>query len=151
LKERIIRSLGASGNEQNTAWLKGIVTDASEPTQLRERAIRVLAEDLRRTDEIRTLYNTLTEPELKDRIVRILAADMNSTDLAAFYDREQTSQIKQRLIKLLAERGDQASMDKLVSIADRDPDPDLRRYATRRLSDTNDPKARKLLEKKVLR
>ena len=44
-----------------------------------------------------------------------------------------------------------ATVIALLSIADRDPNPDLRRYATRRLSETDDPRARKLLEKKVLR
>jgi hypothetical protein len=151
LRERIIRTLGASAKEGNVGWVRGIVTDASQPTELRERALRVLAEDLHRTDEVRTLYASLTESELRDRAARLLAADMNSAELAGFYDREPAVQVKQRLIKVMAERGDQGSVEKLLAIADRDPNPDLRRYATRRLSDTNDPRARAFLEKKVLR
>jgi hypothetical protein len=51
--------------------------------------------------------------------------------LAGLYDRVASTAVKQRLIRILADRRDDAAREKLASIAERDADPGLRRSAER--------------------
>jgi hypothetical protein len=185
LKERIIRMLAASPSDQNVAWIRGVATDRTEQRELRDRAIRVLGEELNRKGDVRALYGALEDPTLKDRVLRVVAAagdsasarwlreiavsetepleardrairvlaeqGATSADLAALYERVQGMPLRQRVVKLLVERGDDVAIEKLMQIADRDPDPAQRRYVLRRLSETQNPKARVFLENKVVR
>jgi len=106
LRERVIRSLAESGGSETTAGLKGIVRDPKESSGLRERAVRSLAE-----------------------------SGVPTADLVAMYDSVTDRDVRDRLVNILAERGDRAALDKLRSIATADPDDDLRRRATRKLAE----------------
>ena len=106
LRERVIRSLAESGGSETTAWLRGIVRDPKESSGLRERAVRSLAE-----------------------------SGVPTADLVAIYDSVTDRDVRDRLVNILAERGDRAALDKLRSIATADPDEDLRRRATRKLAE----------------
>jgi hypothetical protein len=107
LQERIIRSVAEAGGSETTAWLRGIVRDPKESSTLRERAVRSLAESGVPTTELVSLYDSVTDRSVRDRLVNILA-----------------------------ERGDRAARAKLKSIATDDPDEDLRRRATRKLAES---------------
>lgn len=87
-------------------WLRTIARDTKESSGLRDRAVRSLAEAGAATSELVSLYDAVPDRTVRDRIV-----------------------------SLLAERGDRAARDKLRSIATDDPDEDLRRRATRKLTD----------------
>lgn len=228
LRERILREVGSDGGDDDVTWLRDVALNAAEPRALRERAIRVLAEELNRPGEARTLYPRLDDPalreralrvaveqggpaeeawaremvenrqeavtvrdrvirllaergqvvylrdlyprldrlELKERVVRVIAerddADAaawlarivlddreqpalrdralrslaeggaSSSELATLYDRVTASAVKQRLIRLFAERRDADAAEKLAAIAAADPDPALRGEAARR-------------------
>jgi len=106
LRERIIKSVAEAGGSETTAWLKGIVRDPKESSALRERAVRSLAE-----------------------------SGVPTADLIAIYDSVADREVRDRLVNILAERGDRAARDKLKSIATDDPDEDLRRRATRKLAE----------------
>jgi len=185
LKERIIRTLAVSASERNVVWIRGVAADRTEQRQLRDRAIRVLGEELNRKAEVRALYSTLEDATLKDRALRVVAVagdsgsmrwlrqiavgtgepveardrairvmaeqGATSAELGALYERVEDMPLRQRIVKLLAERGDDVAIEKLMQIADKDPDPNQRRYVLRRLSETQNPKARVFLEKKVVR
>jgi hypothetical protein len=103
LKERVIRSIAERGDAGSAEWLKGIVLDEREADALRDRAVRTLAE-----------------------------RGASSAELARVYDDVASLPVKQRLIRVLADRRDAAAADKLAAIAAGDPDPNLRREATRR-------------------
>jgi HEAT repeat protein len=107
LRERIIRSVAESGGRETRKWLGDIVRDPKERSSLRERAVRSLAEGGAPTSELVSLYDAVP-----DRVVR------------------------DRLVSLLAERGDRAARDKLRTIAENDPDDDLRRRAVRKLAES---------------
>ena len=106
LKERVLRLVAEQGDADAADWLAHIVLDDGQPTEMRDRAVRTLAER--------------GEP---------------SSELATLYDRVSSAALKQRLIRLLDQRGDQAAADKLAAIAAGDPSQDLRREAARRLGD----------------
>ena len=107
LRERILRSVAESGGSETTKWLRDIVLDSKERSSLRERAVRLLAESGAPTSELVSLYDAVP-----DRVVR------------------------DRLVSVLAERGDRAARDKLRAIAENDPDDDLRRRAVRKLAES---------------
>jgi HEAT repeat protein len=106
LRERVIRSVAESGGEETAVWLRAIVRDTKETSGLRDRAVRSLGES-----------GTAT------------------ADLVALYDSVADRAVRERLVTILAERGDRAARDKLRSIATDDPDEDLRRRATRKLTE----------------
>jgi HEAT repeat protein len=107
LRERILRSVVDGGGSETTAWLREIARDAKERSALRERAVRSLAESGAATSELISLYDAVP-----DHVVR------------------------ERLVTLLAERGDRAARDKLRAIASDDPSEDLRRRAVRKLAES---------------
>ena len=107
LRERILRSVVDGGGSETTAWLRDIARDAKERSALRERAVRSLAESGAATSELISLYDAVS-----DYVVR------------------------ERLVTLLAERGDRAARDKLRAIASDDPSEDLRRRAVRKLAES---------------
>lgn len=122
LRDRALRLGAARGNATTAQWLYEVATDDAEATELRDRALRLLAE-------------------------RAIA----TTQLAALYDRMRGEALKQRMIRILAGRQDEAAVEKLIAIAEHDPNTDIRRYALRRLAQTGHPKARAFLEETVRR
>jgi HEAT repeat protein len=106
LRERVIRLMAEVGDGESRRWLRAIAERRTEPAAVRERAVRSLAEAGAATSELVSLYDAVT-----DRGVR------------------------ERLVSVLADRGDRASRDKLRSIATDDPDAELRRRAVNRLAE----------------
>ncbi|MEX0691535.1 MAG: HEAT repeat domain-containing protein [Gemmatimonadales bacterium] len=87
-------------------WIQEVALDAQESSALRERAVRLLAE-----------------------------RGMVTANLIQLYDRADDRVVCTRLIRILAERGDRAALEKLTAIMDNDPDTGLRREAQRRLGE----------------
>jgi HEAT repeat protein len=113
LQDRVLREVGEAGGDDNIRFLRAVALDTQAAGDLRDRALRVLAESGTRTADLAGLYDTIADRELRVR-----------------------------LIKLLGERGDRAARDKLAAIARNDPDQDLRRQALKRLAETGDPRGR---------
>ena len=61
------------------------------------------------------------------------------------YDKLSDAQVKEKLIWVLSESRDRASSDKLVEIAQKDPDREMRKKAIFWLGQRNDPRIRRLL------
>jgi hypothetical protein len=173
LKERALRVLAERDDAGATEWLRHVAEDQNEVVALRDRAIRLLAERDQLT-YLRQIYPRLDRAELRERVLRSAAesgtpeaaawlttivldrgerSDLreravreladghaSSADLGDLYDGVDVSVLKQRLVRLLAERGDDVAVKKLTAIAERDPDPNMRREASRRLGErTQDP------------
>jgi transposase-like protein len=118
LKDRIIRLVAEAGGTDNMRFVRGIVTSASESSAARERALRMLAQ-----------------------------SGLTTSELAALYDALPDRTLRARLIQLLAERGGDPAIDKLVQIAREDTDTDLRRQAAKRLAQSGDPRAQAFFER----
>jgi HEAT repeat protein len=153
LRDRVIRVVGDGGGAAAEAWLKAIVENGQEQAALRDRAMRVLAEQGRQRSLTWLLAIARDESqnaELRDRAVRLWAeAGASTADLTSLYDATKTAAIRQRLIRLLAERSDDAAIEKLIAVAKGDPDESLRRQAVRRLAESGDPRAKQFLEEAV--
>ncbi len=167
LKDRVIRVVGETGDAEAIEWLRSIAVTRSEPQEARERALRVLGEQAE-TPYLRQIYGQLDNTDLQERVLRALGeaggtenlkfvrrvaldsgavtdvrdralrvlseAGMSTPDLVALYDAIHDSELRDRLIRLLAERGDRDARAKLADIATNDPDPDLRERARRKRS-----------------
>jgi hypothetical protein len=104
LQERVLRTLGERGGAENVALLRAVALDGRTTLDLRDRALREVAE-----------------------------AGVRTTVLVALYDSISVADLRDRLIRLLAERGDAVARRKLTAIVAGDPDPDLRDRARREL------------------
>jgi hypothetical protein len=72
-------------------------------------------------------------------------AGVSGTELAAVYDRVRDAQVKEKLIWVLSESRDRVATDKLVDIAQKDPDREMRKKALFWLGQKNDPRVRQIL------
>ncbi|HEX9580331.1 MAG TPA: HEAT repeat domain-containing protein, partial [Gemmatimonadales bacterium] len=122
LQVRALRLAAAARDAETPSWLEGVAMGQSHPPGVRDWALRLLGE---------------------------LAVE--SDRLADLYDRADRSDLRQRVLRLLAERADDAAVEKLIAVAVSDPDPDARRFAVRRLSESRHPRARAFLEEHATR
>lgn len=122
IKERIIRRIGESKTDENAAWVGSLATDTRESLDMRERAIRVLGDELGLPREVRRLYATLAETSLKERALRVVAergdAETSQWLRAIVEDRREPRAARERALRLLAERGELAALPQLYSKLD---------------------------------
>jgi hypothetical protein len=168
LKDRVVRTAVEEGSQESLQWVETIAENASEPADVRDRALRGLGEQ-GRTAYLRRVYARLDVTDLRERVLRALGeaggaenlgflrqvaldpkenADLRdralraldesgirSEELVRLYDSISDRDLRDRLIRLMAERGDAASREKLGKIATGDPDTDLRERARRKLAE----------------
>ena len=109
LKERVIRVVAESQTPANIEWLERIARDDREAIELRDRAIRVLGEDLHEVDRLRALYARLGHAELKDRLIRVVGED-GSEDALHWIEtlaesRAEPHEARDRALRVLGEHG----------------------------------------------
>jgi hypothetical protein len=168
LKDRVVRTAADEGSPASMQWLESVAENASEPVDVRDRAIRGLGEE-GRTAYLRRVYARLDATDLKDRVLRALGeaggaenlqflrqvaldpkdqpdlrdralraldeSGIRPEELVRLYDTIADRDLRDRLIRLMAERGDTVSRDKLARIVREDPDADLRERARRKLAE----------------
>jgi len=151
LRERIIREVGSAGGEDEVAWVRGVALDAGEPVALRERAIRVLAEELDRPGEARALYPRLDQPALRERALRVAVEQGGAAEEAwvreIAEDRGEDLALRDRAIRLLAERGRGTVLRALYPRLER---VELRERVVRAIAERNDAEAADWLAQLVL-
>ena len=124
LKERTIRVVAETRSDSNAQWLEDIARDRDEPVSLRERAIRVLGDELHEVEALRDLYASETNVALKERIIRVVASDESDASdewLGAIAeDRSERTALRERAIRVLGEReGTDAVLRSLYTRLDR--------------------------------
>jgi len=72
-------------------------------------------------------------------------AGIPGSDLAAVYDRLTDGEVKEKLIWVLSESRDRVATDKLVEIAQKDSDLEMRKKALFWLGQKNDPRVRQII------
>ena len=121
LKERVLRRLGESRTPENSAWIRGVALDPREQRQLRQRAIRVLGQELGRRDEMQQIYGQLDDTELKSQALRVMLDAGDSASIAtirsiALSDKEPL-EARDRAVRIFSEVGGDASLSWLQSLA----------------------------------
>jgi HEAT repeat protein len=116
LQQKILFSLSQMRGEGNDRWLMDVAANPKYGVETRKQAIFSAGQIGVPTSELVALY-----PRLSDR------------------------EIKGQVIWVLSNRRDSAAMDKLIEIAKRDPDPEMRKKAIFWLGQSHDPRVKQLL------
>ena len=116
LKSYALRAIARSGGSENEQWLLTVVRNPNEPVDVRAAALRYAG-----------------------------ASSIAIGDLVRMYDAAGDRPLRVQLIQLYAQRADPQATDKLLDIAKKGTDPDMRRMAISALSRKNDPRTKQLL------
>ena len=116
VRQKILFSLSQMRGVGNDAWLMQIAADPKNSVETRKQAIFSAGQARVGTAELVALY-----PKLNDR------------------------ELKGQLIWVLSEQRDAAAVDRLLDIAKRDPDPEMRKKAIFWLGQSRDPRVRQFL------
>ena len=115
-RKKILFSLSQMSGFGNDRWLLGIALDESNSSELRGHALWTAGE-----------------------------AGIAGSELVTVYDRLSDSDVKEKLIWVMSESRDRAATDKLIEIAQKDPDREMRKKALFWLGQKNDPRVRQIL------
>jgi HEAT repeat protein len=121
-KSAVFSALAEIGGADNRTWLLARVRDADANSDDRRRALSA---------------------------ARKAGAEM--TELVSLYDAVGDQRMKQSLISLYGESTERAATDKLISIARTETDRNLRRRSISRLSKSDDPRVKQVLQEIVER
>ena len=116
VRKKIMFSLSQMHAYGNDRWLLAIALDDANSEDLRGHAIFTAGQAGIAASELVTVYNRLSDPE-----------------------------VKKTLIRVMSESEDRAATDKLIEIAQKDPDREMRKTALFWLGQKNDPRVRQLL------
>ena len=116
LKASALRAIARSGGKDNEQWLLTVIRNQNEPVEIRAAALRYAG-----------------------------ASSIPVADLVRMYDVTGDRPLRVQLISLYAQRNTPEATEKLIEIAKKGTDPDMRRMAISALSRRNDPRTRQLL------
>ena len=116
LKERTLFALSQMGGQGNDRWLLNIANSGNEPIELRKKALFWAGQGGAPIGELVNLY-----------------------------DRVSGREMREQLIFVYSQRSERAATDKLIDIARREQDPNLRKKALFWLGQSKDPRAAQVL------
>ena len=117
LKKKILFSISQTGSKESLGWLVEVARNKAEPLEMRKQALFWAGQNGATSADLASLYNSFSERDLREH-----------------------------LIFVLSQQGDRPAADKLVEIAKKDPDPELRKKALFWLGQIDDPRAAEVLE-----
>ena len=117
LREAVLHSLGRVETAENQQFLMGIVRNQNETPSLRATAL--------------------------SRLSRMESVSVN--DIARLYDVADTRSLREQVINGLSQRKENQAVEKIIEIARKDTDPQIRRAAINALSRSNNELAKKFL------
>jgi HEAT repeat protein len=123
LKEKVLYSVANQRGNESGAWLVGIAMNERESMELRKQALFWAG---------------------NQRAVSL-------AEISAMYDRIADKELKEQIIFVLSQNRAEASVDKLMDIARRDTDRDMRSKAIFWLGQSRDPRVLKFLEELINR
>jgi HEAT repeat protein len=117
LRNKVLFSISQAGGPDNIQWLLGVARDKTQPMELRKQALFWAGQGDAPIADLTSLYGSVTEREMREQ-----------------------------LIFVYSQRDDSAAVDRLLEIARRDPDIELRKKALFWLGQSGDPRAAKALQ-----
>jgi TolA-binding protein len=116
VRKHVLFSLSQMKGAGNDRWLLGVASDASQSIELRKHALWTAGQ-----------------------------AGVPASDFVPMYDRIAERPIREHLIWVLSQSNERAAADKLIDIARRDRDPEMRKKAIFWLGQMHDPRIQQLL------
>ena len=117
LRKKILFSVSQMEGAENAKWLVSVARDRAQPVETRKQALFWAGQGGASLADLTSLYNTMDEREMREQ-----------------------------LIFVYSQREEPAAVDKLLEIARRDSDPELRKKALFWLGQSDDPRAAKALQ-----
>ncbi len=148
LRGQAIYWLANAGGEREGEYLRSIYPNLDDP-ELRQQVFYALAEIGGEQNQLWLIERAMDESESEDVRKNALfwagEAGVPSAELVRLYDGVADSEFRNYLVWVLAENGDDTSVEKLIEIARNDPDPEVRKQAVFWLAETGDPRAADVL------
>ncbi len=152
VREQAIFWLGQRRSQENATFLRGLfgrLGRAERNDEIRKKVMFSLSQ-MRGFGNDRWLLNialdtTNSEDVRGHGLWTAGQAGIPGSDLVALYDRLTDAEVKEKLIWVLSESQDRAATDKLVEIAQKDRDREMRKKALFWLGQKNDPRVRQIL------
>ncbi|HEU5184423.1 MAG TPA: HEAT repeat domain-containing protein [Gemmatimonadaceae bacterium] len=116
VRKNIMFSLSQMRGFGNDRWLLGIALDESNSSEIRGHAVWTAGEAGIAGNELVTVYDRMSDPE-----------------------------VKEKLIWVMSESRDRAATDKVIEIARKDPNREMRKKALFWLGQKNDPRVKQIL------
>jgi HEAT repeat protein len=116
IRQKILFSLSQMRGQGNDAWLMQVAADSKHSVETRKQAIFSAGQ-----------------------------AGVSTADLVALYPRVTEREIKEQLIWVMSQKRDDDAITRLMDIARRDPDRELRKKAIFWLGQSNDPRVQGFL------
>jgi TolA-binding protein len=154
LREKAVFWLGQKRSQENVTFLRDLFAklSASKTQQNDEVAQKILfsLSQMRGVGNDRWLMEIAADPKYsvgvrKQAIFSAGQAGVTSADLIGLYDKVRDTEVKGQLIWVLSSKNETAATDKLIEIAKRDPDVDMRKKAIFWLGQSHDPRVKQLL------
>jgi HEAT repeat protein len=142
--------LGQNRNAENAAFLREIFPTLKDQ-ELREKVIFAISQS-RSPENSQFLIaqaknRTLDTDMRKSALFWAGQSGAATKDLAEIYDTAGNEmEVREQVVFVLSQRKDEAAIDKLLEIARKEPDRELRRQAIFWLGQSHDPRVAKLLE-----
>lgn len=121
LREAVLTAVGRVENADNQQFLLGIARNEKEATSVRATAL--------------------------ERIGRMESISVN--EIAKLYDSADARSLRERILYSLSQRKEPEAIDKMMEIAKRDTDPQIRRTAINLLGRSNNERAKQLLKELI--
>ena len=113
LKEAVLSAVSRIEAPENEQWLLTIARNENESPSLRAQALQ--------------------------RLGRMTTVSFN--EIGKLYESADSRALRQQILRALSERKEPEAIDKLVEVAKKDTDPNIRTYAIQILARSNNPKA----------
>jgi|SRR5687767_6133624 len=117
LKEKLLFSISQSSDPESATWLLGIVRNRQEPIDVRKTALFWAGQGKASIADLTRLYDTLDEQEMREQLVFVYS-----------------------------QRREPQAFDKMLDIARRDPDPEIRKKAIFWIGQSKDPRATQFIQ-----
>ena len=117
LKKKVVFSLSQMGGLENGRWLLGIARDTSQSIEMRKQALFWAGQAGVPIEELTALYANVADRAMREQLVFVYS-----------------------------QRDEPAALDKLIDIARRDPNPELRKRALFWLGQSQDSRAVQVLQ-----
>ena len=121
LREALLSSLSRAGTADNEQFLLAVARNVNESPSLRASALQ--------------------------RLGRMSAVSVS--DIAKLYDSADARSLREQILRALSQRKEPEAIDKMIEIARKDTDPQIRRYAIALLSRSNNERAKQLLKEMI--
>ena len=147
LREKAIFWIGQRGTPESAAYLRTLF-ERERDGELKEKLVAAMARARGSERWLLGIAASAAEPEDVRKQALFWAgrsSAVSTAELASTYDALRDREMKEQAIFVLSQRGDSAAIDKLIAIARRDSDSELRQKAVFWLGRSKDPRAAQTL------